>query len=181
MAAIFIREILGSVKQKKIQSLSVESKVKPTLKIISGGQTGVDRAALEWALRNNRAHGGWCPKGRKAEDGVIPSRFHLKETRSENNSVRTRRNVRDSDGTVLFSRNAELSGGTKATAGFARELGKPLLHLVSAEGIDDAASQLKAFVGDQAIVVLNVAGPRESEESGLGQFVQAVLSLAFNS
>src|SRR5262245_13445725 len=87
-----------------------------TLKIISGGQTGVDRAALEWALARGIPHGGWCPKGRRAEDGIIPPRFQLEETDSDNPSVRTRGNIRDSNGTVIFSGSLELSGGTKETA-----------------------------------------------------------------
>ena len=97
-----------------------------TLKIISGGQTGVDRAALEWALANGFSHGGWCPKRRWAEDGPIPPQFQLKETAAKNPAVRTRRNVRDSGGTVLFSKCPELAGGTAETAAFAREIGKPL-------------------------------------------------------
>ena len=152
--------------------------MKAGLKIISGGQTGVDRAALEWALVNDVPHGGWCPKGRKAEDGVIPPQFRLKEASSENYSVRTRRNVYDSGGTVIFSRNSEVSGGSRETAEFAKEMGKPLLHLVASMPIDDAASQLKAFLREHEIVDLNVAGPRQSEEPEVGQFVHAVLSRA---
>ena len=108
--------------------------MKSTLKIVAGGQTGVDRAALEWALANGIPHGGWCPKGRKAEDGVIPPQFQLRETGSDNYSIRTRRNVRDSGGTVIFSKSADLTGGTKETAEFAKEIGKPLLKLVSSAG-----------------------------------------------
>jgi len=73
------------------------------LTFISGGQTGVDRAALEWAVANGIPHGGWCPKGRKAEDGTIPTQFQLKETANDDYSMRTRRNVHDSGGTVIFS------------------------------------------------------------------------------
>jgi predicted Rossmann-fold nucleotide-binding protein len=152
--------------------------MKQQFKIISGGQTGVDRAVLEWALANGIPHGGWCPKGRKAEDGVIPPRFQLKETGSGNYSMRTRRNVRDSGGTVIFSGGLELSGGTKETAEFAKETGKPLLHLVLSLGVKEAATQLVAFLKEHSIVVLNVAGPRASEERDTGKFVQAVLSQA---
>src|SRR5437762_4589686 len=112
--------------------------MKPALKIISGGQTGVDRAALEWALANGLPHSGWCPKGRKAEDGVIPPRFHLQETGSNNCSIRTRRNVRDSGGTIIFSKSPSLRGGTQETFEFANEIRKPLLHLVSSADINGA-------------------------------------------
>src|ERR1043166_873457 len=150
----------------------------PALKIISGGQTGVDRAALDWALANGVPHGGWCPKGRKAEDGIIPARFKLKETPSNNYSVRTRRNVRESEGTVIFSRTREWRGGTRETAEYAKRFGKPLLHLVGTAQINNAASRLKAFLREHEITVLNVAGPRETEEPGLSEFVQSVLTRA---
>ena len=152
-----------------------------SLKIVSGGQTGVDRAALEWALANNVPHGGWCPKARWAEDGSIPPQFQLKETGTKNPSVRTRRNVRDSGGTVIFSKCVELAGGTAETVAFARKSGKPLLHLVSSMTISRAAALLNAFLAEHRISVVNVAGPRESEEAGNGSFVQAVLSRAFLS
>ena len=152
--------------------------MKPPLKIVAGGQTGVDRAALEWALANDVPHGGWCPKGRQAEDGVIPLQFQLRETGSINYSIRTRRNVRDSGGTVIFSARAELTGGTQETAAFAKEIGKPLLHLVSSAGIDETATRLNAFLREHGIVVLNVAGPRASEEPGVDRFVKAVLAQA---
>ena len=152
--------------------------MKSALKIVAGGQTGVDRAALEWALANDVPHGGWCPKGRKAEDGVIPLQFQLRETGSDNYSIRTRRNVRDSGGTVIFSESAELTGGTKETAEFAKAIGKPLLHLLSSAEINESATQLNSFLKEHGIVVLNVAGPRASEEPEVGQFVKAVLSHA---
>ena len=155
--------------------------MKSTLKIVAGGQTGVDRAALEWALANGVSHGGWCPKGRKAEDGVIPPQFQLRETGSDNYSIRTRRNVRDSGGTVIFSERAELTGGTKETAEFAKAIGKPLLKLVSSAGIQESATQLNSFLKEHGIVVLNVAGPRASEEPEVSQFVNAVLTQALQS
>ena len=155
--------------------------MKSTLKIIAGGQTGVDRAALEWALANGVPHGGWCPKGRKAEDGLIPPQFQLRETGSDNYSIRTRRNVRDSGGTVIFSERAELTGGTKETAEFAKAIGKPLLKLVSSAGIQESATQLNSFLKEHGIVVLNVAGPRASEEPEVSQFVNAVLTQALQS
>ena len=155
--------------------------MKSALKIVAGGQTGVDRAALEWALANGVPHGGWCPKGRKAEDGVIPPQFQLRETGSDNYSIRTRRNVRDSGGTVIFSESAELTGGSKETAEFAKAIGKPLLHLMSSAEINESATQLNSFLKEHGIVVLNVAGPRALEEPEVSQFVKAVLSHALIS
>jgi hypothetical protein len=149
---------------------------KPRLTIIAGGQTGADRAALEWALANGVPHGGWCPRDRKAEDGRIPSRFRLRETRSSTYAVRTRWNVRDSDGTVIFSGRRRLRGGTRRTVEAVRKLGKPWLHLPGSLGAARAARQLDAFIQRHRIAVLNVAGPRESEEPGIGRFVAAVLA-----
>ena len=141
----------------------------------------MDRAALEWALENGIPHGGWCPRGRKAEDGVIPPQFQLRETGSDNYSIRTRRNVRDSGGTVIFSESTDLTGGTKETAEFAKEIGKPLLKLLSSAGIQETAAQLNSFIKEHGIVVLNVAGPRASEEPEVSQFVNAVLTHALQS
>jgi hypothetical protein len=152
--------------------------MRPAFKIISGGQTGADRAALEWALANGVLHGGWCPKGRKAEDGVIPAHFQLTETGSESLPVRTRRNIRDSGGTVIFSNGPEVGGGTRQTVEIAKKTGKPMLHVVASAGVEEAARQLEAFIKEHALVVLNVAGPRASEEPEIGPFVTAVLSRA---
>jgi hypothetical protein len=152
--------------------------MKPPLKIVAGGQTGVDRAALEWALAKGLPHGGWCPRGRKAEDGRIPSRFRLKETRSRTYAVRTRWNVRDSDGIVIFSLHRQLMGGSRLAAETAVKLGKPMLHLTGSLDAAEAAWQLDAFIQKHRITALNVAGPRASEEPGIGQFVEAVLARA---
>src|SRR2546428_7239726 len=97
-------------------------------KIISGGQTGADRAALDFAIARGIPHGGWCPRGRLAEDGVISDRYQLTETPSANSAQRTEGNVRDSDGTVIFSIGPKLTGGSKQTAEFARQHRKPCLH-----------------------------------------------------
>src|SRR6202011_5716034 len=85
------------------------------IRIVSGGQTGADRAALDWALQHNVPCGGWCPKGRKAEDGPINPKYPLKESSSVCYLQRTEWNVRDSDGTVLFSIAPILGGGSKKT------------------------------------------------------------------
>jgi predicted Rossmann fold nucleotide-binding protein DprA/Smf involved in DNA uptake len=98
------------------------------LKIVSGGQTGVDRGALDAALERGFACGGWCPCGRRAEDGRIPMRYPLRKLDSGKYLDRTHRNVADADGTLIQSRGT-LTGGTNATAQFARKIGKPLLAI----------------------------------------------------
>jgi hypothetical protein len=113
-------------------------------KILSGGQTGADRAALDWALAHNEPFGGWCPKGRKAEDGPIDLKYPLKETPSVAYVQRTEWNVRDSDATVLFSIDPTLTGGSLKTMDFARKHKKPRLHLCA--GVADAAVRLCSFV-----------------------------------
>jgi hypothetical protein len=141
--------------------------------IVSGGQTGADRAALDWALAHGVNCGGWCPKGRLAEDGPIDLKYPLKETPSESYSERTEWNVRDSDATVVFSITPELSGGSKETLELARKHDKPCLHLHS--GLPDASERLRAFLEKNKVKVLNVAGPRSSHESTIGAFVQWML------
>ena len=148
------------------------------LKIVSGGQTGADRAAWDWAIANGAAHGGWCPKGRKAEDGPIDARYHLKETPGSNYLQRTEWNVRDSDGTVIFTLGEPLAGGSLETLRFARKHKKPWIWLSAARD-DDAPERLRQFVEDNQIRVLNVAGPRASEAPEVGQFVTATLRRVF--
>lgn len=143
-------------------------------KIISGGQTGVDRAALNWAIENGIPHGGWCPKGRLAEDGRIASRYQLTETPSEDYAERTEWNVRDSDGTVIFSIAPVLSGGSAATLFFAHKLGKPVIHISKETPRPEAF--LKQFIRANKIKVLDVAGPRHSTDPGIGEFVKCILN-----
>jgi hypothetical protein len=147
-------------------------------KIVSGGQTGADRAAQDWAIEHGVQHGGWCPKGRKAEDGVIDVRYNLNETTSSAYSARTELNVRDSDGTVIISIAQELRGGSRQTAEFAAKRGKPVLHVSRADGAHEAALKLRQFVVQNGIRVLNVAGPRASEEPTVAEFVNLVLTKA---
>lgn len=133
-------------------------------KIVSGGQTGVDRAGLDAALALGIEIGGWCPKGRRAEDGVIPSIYPLRETKTENYTERTRLNVRDSDGTLILNVGA-LDGGTKRTFEFALELRKPCL-VVNLDK-EPNAGEFKAWLEQHKVAVLNVAGPRERKRPGL--------------
>ena len=135
-----------------------------TFKICSGGQSGVDRAALDAARSLNIEHGGWCPKGRKAEDGTINPSYSLTETDSSDYLVRTRFNVRDSDGTlILYS--SDLEGGTKYTYEYAHKIKKPVL-LINLITSPDLKTVLN-WVLENKITILNIAGPRESKVPGI--------------
>ncbi len=145
-------------------------------KIISGGQTGADRGTLDWAISHDLPHGRWCPKGRRAEDGIIPAIYKLEETPSEDYEQRTEWNVRDSDVTVIFTQSMKLEGGSKQTAEFARIYRKPCLHLPPSE---DEVEQLKRFLEAHQPGVLNVAGERASSVPGLADRVKQVLEKVF--
>jgi hypothetical protein len=141
--------------------------------VVSGGQTGVDRAALDGALDAGVACGGWCPRGRRAEDGVIAERYQLRETKSSNYIERTRRNVRDSDGTLVLAW-GEPTGGTRATIRAARSRGRPCLVVdLAVDEID--LEPIEQWVGDNEVRVLNVAGPRESNCPGVYDRARAVI------
>jgi hypothetical protein len=142
-------------------------------KIISGGQTGADRAALDWAINNRIPHGGWCPKGRRAEDGVIPERYGLQETPRRNYRQRTKWNVRDSDATLIITLTKELTGGTLLTDHYARKMTRPCLHVLPEDGW---RVRLKEFLETNRILILNVAGPRRLSAPDIDRFVQAVLT-----
>lgn len=137
----------------------------PLQRIVSGGQTGVDRAALDAALAVDVPHGGWCPRGRRAEDGVIPSRYQLAETPSRDYAERTERNVLDSDATLILCP-GKLQGGTRLTRELARRHGRPCLVVdpAAAEGL----AAVRRWLEQHAVRVLNVAGPRESSVRGIG-------------
>jgi len=133
-----------------------------TIRIVSGGQTGVDRGALDAALDLRVSAGGWCPRGRLAEDGAIPDRYPLREHRSPAYSRRTEQNVRDSDGTVILHY-GRLEGGTRLTAEYCRRLDRPCLQLdMAAIPEEKAVDLLHDFIAGRSIRVLNVAGPRAS-------------------
>ncbi|HST61858.1 MAG TPA: putative molybdenum carrier protein [Longimicrobium sp.] len=132
--------------------------------VVSGGQTGVDRAALDVALERNLPCGGWCPAGRWAEDGPIHPRYPLRETPSADPAERTAWNVRDSDGTVLLATAAE-SLGTERTRATARRLGRPVYRWRLDAPPD--AGHFHRWLREHGIRTLNVAGPRESESPGI--------------
>ena len=145
-------------------------------RIVSGGQTGVDRAALDVAIELGVACGGWCPRRRKAEDGPIGARYPLQETPSAAYAVRTDWNVRDSDGTLILTA-GEPVGGTALTRSLAAEMGKPCLT-VDLDSDADAAT-VAEWVAEHQIKILNVAGPRESTLPGIydraGDFLRRLL------
>lgn len=142
-------------------------------KIVSGGQSGVDRAALDAAMAHGLEHGGWCPRGRIAEDGVIPGRYRLRETGAPDYAMRTECNVMDSDGTLVLNTGA-LEGGTSLTVDLAEERCKPLL-ILDLDAIADPRTVLH-WVEAHGIRVLNVAGPRESKRPGIYHRAFTVLS-----
>lgn len=148
------------------------------LTILSGGQTGADRAALDFAIRHGFPHGGWCPQGRRAEDGAIDELYQLDETPTPKYDQRTRWNVRDSDATLLVTIAAELTGGTGLTAQVTDQLGKPWLHIArdTIDNVLDAAQTIRDFLAQHAVRRLNVAGPRASQEPEIAMFVDALLS-----
>ena len=148
---------------------------------MSGGQTGVDRAGLDAAIFHGISHGGWCPKGRLAEDGPIPSRYALKENSSRNYAVRTRQNVKDSDGTLILFEH-EMTRGTGLTSKCAQQLRRPLCCIDIAEfsqwSDDQFELQLRKasdWIDENKILVLNIAGPRESSAIGIGRVAESFL------
>ena len=150
-------------------------------RLVSGGQSGVDRAALDAALELGVPCGGWCPRGRKAEDGRIDDCYPLTETPSARYSQRTRWNIRDSDGTLILSW-GELTGGTLLTADECRKVGKPhlVLDLADEDGLAEGTTTARTWVAaNVAGGVLNVAGPRASRHPAVSDraraFVRAVL------
>jgi hypothetical protein len=144
-------------------------------KIVSGGQTGADRAALDAALKLKIPCGGWCPADRRAEDGIIPDRYPLTPLAGAGYRARTRQNVLDSDGTVVLSF-GKLTGGLKATAGDCRRLSKPCLVIdAKLTTPSKAAILLAVFLLRHRIHTLNVAGPRASGQPGIYVFVVEVL------
>jgi hypothetical protein len=146
---------------------------KLSISIRSGGQTGVDRAALDAAMAAGLRVAGWCPRGRLAEDGRIPVRYPLVEAPTAESADRTMRNVRDSDATLILAREP-LLGGTALTAEEARRLGRPVLVVDPASAAPaDVANWLRA----RGVRDLNVAGPRESEKPGAYAEAKAFLDV----
>lgn len=162
-------------------------------KIVSGGQAGVDRAALDVAIHLGITHGGWCPKGRRAEDGKIAAIYQLQETKTSNYAERTEKNIIDSDGTLILHL-GPITGGTLLTLQLAKRWNKPCLtvDLAKPEDCRDGNSQnnpnlmagltgmtasipVNLWVREHRIETLNIAGPRESGFPGVGQMAREFL------
>lgn len=144
-------------------------------KIISGGQTGADQAALDVAVKYNIPYGGWIPKGRKTEAGPLPSRYRMAVMPTADYRDRTRQNVLDSQGTVILYRR-QLTGGSRLTRELVQSVQKPYFA-VDLMGFDpfEAAMMLQSFVRENGIRVLNVAGPRASHDPGIYEDVKTIL------
>jgi len=145
-------------------------------KVISGGQTGADRAALDASIACGIPHGGWCPKERLAEDGAIPGKYNLRETEAEEYSVRTRANVETADLTLIFS-HGPLTGGALLTQQFTEELQKPCIHidLLKWSDIFQRAEDADIILPNSSNIILNVAGPRASSDPEIYEAVYAAM------
>ncbi len=148
--------------------------------IVSGGQTGVDRAALDWAISHQILHDGWCPKGRMAADGSLSLTYRLLETESAGYRQRTKLNVRDTDATLIFNTGA-LDGGTLATVRFTQAMHKPHLVLQLDELGGQTVPKLIEWLRTGQFVRLNVAGPREEKRPGIYSRVFCALEQVLQS
>lgn len=157
----------------KVRIVSVN--IRPE-KIISGGQTGVDRAALDAAMNMGIKSGGWCPSGRQAEDGRIPERYLVTELAAGQYEDRTERNVMDSDATLIFCR-GELSGGTLYTKGMACKHRRPFLIVNPDES--ESVKRARSWLTEIKPKTLNVAGPRESKDAGIQKCANVWLTRLF--
>ena len=148
-------------------------------KIISGGQTGADRAALDVAIKLGIPHGGWIPKGRITEEGPLPERYRMQEMPTESDSDRTEKNVSDSDGTLIICR-GQPTGGSDYTREMALKHKKQLLHVdLNQTSSFDAASLISSWIKLYQIKTLNVAGPSASKDPNVYVDVFRILEWTF--
>jgi hypothetical protein len=148
-------------------------------RVISGGQVGADQGGLDaaltyWGVSTDKI-GGWCPAGRRSEDGPIPEKYPLQETREWSYPPRTRLNIQEADGTVIFTM-GEPTGGSKLTVSLAKELTKPNLHIdLSFLDRETAVEQIVDWVDVYGIETINVAGSRESSVPGIQEMVARIM------
>lgn len=148
-------------------------------RIVSGGQSGVDRAALDVAMEFDVDSGGWVPKGRLAEDGPLTKKYRVIETPSDDNAVRTEWNVRDSRATLLIT-DGEATGGSALTLALAEKMKRPHLHVdLSKTTIPQAVDAIVSWLSSGRYEILNVAGPRLSESPGIYDKARSVLGPVF--
>lgn len=147
-------------------------------KIVSGAQTGADRGGLDAAIEMGVPHGGWCPKGRRSEDGVIPSKYDVKETSAPGYAKRTEMNILTADATIVFTM-GQVGPGSGKTLSFAKGVGKPVLLVdVQHLGLDESANAVEGWLqglGKDSLTV-NVAGNRESGAPGVGEMTRMVMA-----
>jgi hypothetical protein len=145
-------------------------------RIISGGQTGADRGGLEAAIALGIPHGGYCPRGRLAEDGAVPFKYDLTETASAGYPDRTLRNIAEADGTIVFIESMASAGpGSRLTINTALKVRRPVLTIEMSQSRKVAASRIRSWLRRYKIETLNVAGSRESKSPGLEEAVKELL------
>lgn len=150
-------------------------------KIISGGQTGADQAGLDVAIELGIPHGGWIPKGRKTEEGPLPTKYNLKEMGTTSYPKRTEKNILDSDGTVIFTF-GKLTGGSDLTRRLAKTHGFPWLHVdLNKVSVGEGAELVGTWVENNKIKVLNVAGSRASKAPTIYDLARQILKAAIGS
>ncbi len=149
-------------------------------RILSGGQTGVDRAALDFAIAQQIPHGGWCPAGRRAADGILAARYQLVEAESSGYRQRTKRNVLDSDATLILYR-SRLEGGSLLTRDLATGHGKPLLLCDLHAPTEELLAAWQGWLLSHPVAILNIAGPSEARNPGIYLQASALLELFWST
>jgi hypothetical protein len=150
------------------------------VKIISGGQTGADRGGLDAAIELGIPHGGWCPYGRRADDGQVPFVYQLRELTTSDYPARTRTNIEESDGTVVFVL-GQVTPGSRFTLALCKEMEKPHIVLRLNEGAEFLANRLRYWIARYSIHVMNVAGSREKFSPGIQRDVRNILKIALDN
>ncbi len=144
-------------------------------KIITGGQTGADQAGLDVAIKHGIPHGGWIPKGRLTEDGPLGEEYKLQEMETDSFPKRTEQNVLEADGTLVVT-NGRLAGGSALTVRMAVKHNKPWLHVeIRKMSMIYAVRLVQAWLIDNGVSVLNIAGPRASHDPEIYAVVKSLM------